>query len=179
MRVWNDPYNSVTRLGYGAGNTDAAAALEIGERATEAGLKVLVDFHYSDFWADPGKQKAPKAWASCTLAQKATATHDFTATTLQAMEDAGVNVGMVQVGNETNGAVAGVTGMPEHGADLLRRFGRGARGLPVRARRAALHQPGDVRGATRVTPRRCRRAGVDYDVFASSYYPYWHGTSRT
>src|SRR6187431_734322 len=101
VRVWNDPYNSVTHLGYGAGNTDAARALEIGERATAAGLKVLVDFHYSDFWADPGKQKAPKAWAGYTVAQTATATHDFTATTLQTMEDAGVDVGMVQVGNET------------------------------------------------------------------------------
>ena len=94
------------------GNTDAARATEIGERATAAGLKVLVDFHYSDFWADPGKQKAPKAWASMTLAQKATATHDYTEATLQDMKDAGVNVGMVQIGNETNGAVAGVTGIP-------------------------------------------------------------------
>ena len=63
VRVWNNPYNAGGD-GYGAGNVDVARATEIGERATAAGMKVLVDFHYSDFWADPGKQNAPKAWES-------------------------------------------------------------------------------------------------------------------
>jgi arabinogalactan endo-1,4-beta-galactosidase len=60
VRVWNDPFD-VDGNGYGGGDVDVDRAVEIGERATDAGLGVLVDFHYSDFWADPAKQKAPKA----------------------------------------------------------------------------------------------------------------------
>lgn len=62
LRVWNDPYDSDGN-GYGGGNNDLASAITMGKWASEAGLKVLIDFHYSDFWADPAKQKAPKAWA--------------------------------------------------------------------------------------------------------------------
>ena len=60
VRVWNDPYDS-NGNGYGGGNSDLAKACEIGRRAARYGMKLLVDFHYSDFWADPSKQKAPKA----------------------------------------------------------------------------------------------------------------------
>ena len=62
LRVWNDPYDSDGN-GYGGGNNDLASVITMGKWASEAGLKVLIDFHYSDFWADPAKQKAPKAWA--------------------------------------------------------------------------------------------------------------------
>lgn len=62
LRVWNDPYDSDGN-GYGGGNNDLASAITMGKWASEAGLRVLIDFHYSDFWADPAKQKASKAWA--------------------------------------------------------------------------------------------------------------------
>ncbi|MBS6443472.1 MAG: glycosyl hydrolase 53 family protein [Clostridium sp.] len=62
LRVWNDPYDSDGN-GYGGENNDLASVITMGKWASEAGLKVLIDFHYSDFWADPAKQKAPKAWA--------------------------------------------------------------------------------------------------------------------
>ena len=60
LRVWNDPFDAEGN-GYGGGNCDVEAATTMGKWATAAGLKVLIDFHYSDFWADPGKQQAPKA----------------------------------------------------------------------------------------------------------------------
>ena len=60
VRVWNNPYDTETGLGYGGGNNDIWKAIEIGKRATEKGMKVFVDFQYSDFWADPAKQYAPK-----------------------------------------------------------------------------------------------------------------------
>ena len=63
VRVWNDPYDS-DKNGYGGGNNDLEKAIEIGKRATENNMKVLIDFHYSDFWADPAKQKAQKAWGT-------------------------------------------------------------------------------------------------------------------
>ena len=57
--MWNNPYDTETGLGYGGGNNDIWKAIEIGKRATEKGMKVFVDFQYSDFWADPAKQYAP------------------------------------------------------------------------------------------------------------------------
>lgn len=59
VRVWNDPYDAQGN-GYGGGDNDIAAAVAIGERATAHGMRLLVDFHYSDFWADPAKQQPPK-----------------------------------------------------------------------------------------------------------------------
>lgn len=70
LRVWNDPYDSRGN-GYGGGNCDIDAAVEMGKRATAAGMKVLIDFHYSDFWADPNKQMVPKAWKGMDIETKA------------------------------------------------------------------------------------------------------------
>ena len=66
VRVWNNPYDAEGH-GYGGGNCDIQNAVEIGKRATKYGMKLLVNFHYSDFWADPGKQMVPLAWKDMTL----------------------------------------------------------------------------------------------------------------
>ena len=81
VRVWNDPYDA-NGNGYGGGNCDLENAAIIGKLATNAGMKVLVDFHYSDFWADPSRQLVPKAWKGYTVAQKETAIYDYTKTSL-------------------------------------------------------------------------------------------------
>jgi arabinogalactan endo-1,4-beta-galactosidase len=179
IRVWNDPYDAAGR-GYGGGTVDVDRAVVIGERATAAGLGVLVDFHYSDFWADPARQLAPKAWATLDDAATVTALHDFTADALQRFEDAGVDVRMVQIGNETNNAIAGHT---RAGRAIDAQFA-----ALVSAGSAAVREvlPGvlvAVHFTNPETPGRyaeyaagLAQYGVDYDVFASSYYPYWHGT---
>lgn len=69
-------------------------AKKIGQYATAAGIKLLVDFHYSDFWADPGKQQVPKAWADFTLDEKVAAVKSYTSESLKTLLDAGVDVGM-------------------------------------------------------------------------------------
>mgnify|MGYP000847729648 FL=1 len=69
VRVWNDPYDKYGN-GYGGGNNDLDKAIEIGKRATENNMKVLIDFHYSDFCTDPAKQKAPKEWQNYTIGEK-------------------------------------------------------------------------------------------------------------
>ncbi len=66
IRVWNDPFDATGR-GYGGGSVDVDRAVEIGELATAAGMGVLVDFHYSDFWVDPAKQILPKAWKDLSV----------------------------------------------------------------------------------------------------------------
>ncbi|MCL1872031.1 MAG: glycosyl hydrolase 53 family protein, partial [Promicromonosporaceae bacterium] len=174
VRVWNDPYDSAGH-GYGGGDVDVTRAIEIGQRATAAGLHLLIDFQYSDFWADPSKQQAPKAWAGYTPAQTAQAVHDFTADALTRFKTAGVDVRMVQVGNETNNGVAGVTGWPAMAAVFSAGSAAVRETLPNAL--VALHFT-DPETAGRYTGYASQLAqyGVDYDVFASSYYPYWHGS---
>ena len=90
VRVWNDPFDAEGH-GYGGGNCTVDTALEIGKRATKYGMKLLVDFHYSDFWADPGKQMVPKAWKDMDLETKAAALEQYTRESLQKLKDAGVD----------------------------------------------------------------------------------------
>ena len=174
IRVWNDPHDAAGK-GYGGGTVDVARAVELGERATDAGLGVLVDFHYSDFWADPAKQKAPKAWAGLSVDEKATAVEAFTEDALRQMADAGVDVEMVQVGNETNNGVAGVTGF----ANMAKIFQAGSaavRDVFPEALVAVHFTNPETTGRYAGYAANLKTYGVDYDVFASSYYPYWHGT---
>ena len=108
VRVWVDPFDSDGH-GYGGGNCTAATAAEIGARAARYGMKLLVDFHYSDFWADPGKQMVPKAWAGLSVDEKAERIRTYTTESLTAIRDAGADIGMVQIGNETNNGICGET----------------------------------------------------------------------
>ena len=75
VRVWVDPKDE-NGNGYGGGNCDLANAIAIGKRATANHMKLLVDFHYSDFWADPSKQMVPKAWANMDIDEKVVAIYD-------------------------------------------------------------------------------------------------------
>ena len=106
VRVWNDPYDKDGN-GYGGGNNDAQKAGIIGKRAADYGMKLLVDFHYSDFWADPKKQFAPKEWKHLTFEDKKAALYQYTEESLTAIIEAGADVGMVQIGNEINNGMAG------------------------------------------------------------------------
>ena len=76
IRIWNDPW-SETGESYGAGENDVKTSLAIAKRVTEAGFGVLLNFHYSDFWADPGKQFKPKAWASFGVEELDGVYHNF------------------------------------------------------------------------------------------------------
>jgi len=174
VRVWNDPYDADGN-GYGGGTNDVAAAVEMGERATAAGLDVLVDFHYSDFWADPGKQRSPKAWEGLAIGDRADAVESFSADVLQQLKDAGVDVSMVQVGNETNSGVAGVTGWD--GMAAIFSAGSAAVRTVFPSAKVVVHftNPETV-GRYAGYAAELDARGVDYDVFASSYYPYWHGS---
>ena len=93
VRIWNDPYDKDGN-GYGGGNCDIDKAVLIGQRATKYGMKLLVNFHYSDFWADPGKQMVPKAWQGMEIEEKTEAVYQYTKECLQKLKDAGVDVGM-------------------------------------------------------------------------------------
>ena len=173
VRVWNDPFDAEGH-GYGGGNCTVKTARELGQRATAVGMKLLVDFHYSDFWADPGKQKAPKAWADYDLETKAAALEAYTRDALTTLRNSGVDVGMVQVGNETNGALCGETDW----ASIVTLMNAGARAVRdiYPAAKVAVHFANPENGAYPSYAASLDQYGLDYDVFGSSYYPYWHGT---
>ena len=174
IRIWNNPYDSSGR-GYGGGNNDLEKAKTIGKLASDAGMKVLIDFHYSDFWADPGKQQAPKAWKAYSLDEKVAAVESYTLSSLNALKAAGVNVGMVQVGNETNNAICGET-TRENMAKIFNAGSRAVREFDP-ACLVALHFTNPEKGGFYTGwAKSLKDYGVDYDVFASSYYPFWHGT---
>ena len=179
IRVWNNPYDA-SGNGYGGGNNDLQKAVDMGKLATEAGMRVLIDFHYSDFWADPAKQKAPKAWADMTIEQKTAAVKDYTMNSLNTLLDAGVDVGMVQVGNETNNGIAGESDLKNANTTAIFRAGCEAIQQVEQDRnreiKAVVHFANPEKQNYMTYADELAKAGVEYDVFASSYYPYWHGT---
>ena len=174
VRIWNDPYDK-NGNGYGGGNCDVENAIEIGQRATKYGLKLLINFHYSDFWADPAKQMVPKAWVGLDSTQMSEELYKYTKESLQKIVDAGVDVGMVQIGNETNGYMCGFKGW----ADItkLMRAGSNATREVCPNALIAIHfaNPEKVTNYKNYAYYLASNQ-VDYDIFASSYYPFWHGT---
>lgn len=179
VRIWNDPYDE-NGNGYGGGNCDIENAIVVGKRATEHGMKLLVDFHYSDFWADPGKQMVPKAWQGMNFEEKQEALYQYTRDCLQKLKAAGVDVGMVQIGNETNGALCGESATSLGGwkriMELMSAGSRAVREVCPEAMVAVHFANPENAASYEGYARNLDYYGVDYDVFASSYYPYWHGT---
>ena len=178
VRIWNDPYDAEGH-GYGGGNCDVKKAAVIGRRAMEHGMKLLVDFHYSDFWADPGKQYAPKAWARKRIDDKADLIAAFTEESLNAILDEGADIGMVQIGNEIN---KGMCGTYEE-ADVMKLLSSAS--AAVRKVSSSSGRQIDVAihytsvDDTEATVKRAGTLdsyGVDYDIFGISYYTYWHGS---
>ena len=178
VRVWNDPYDE-NGNGYGGGNNDAAKAAEIGARAAKYGMKLLVDFHYSDFWADPAKQMVPKAWMDMDIEAKKVAIYEYTKESLKTIIDAGADVGMVQIGNEINNGMAGETKWREIGPLLCQ--------ASTAVRETSAEYEKDIQIAVHFTniedqekiftyAERLVEREVDYDIFGVSYYSFWHGT---
>ena len=173
VRVWVDPFDSEGR-GYGGGNCTAETAGKLGARAAKYGMKLLVDFHYSDFWADPAKQQVPKAWAGLSIGDKAEKLREYTASSLKTIRDAGADIGMVQIGNETNNGLCGEIAVPkmcalyQAGAEAVRAFDPNIL--------IAVHFTNPEAGNYSKLAYMLASNQVDYDVFSTSYYPYWHGT---
>lgn len=89
----------------GGGNNDLEKTVKIAARAKSMGFKFLLDFHYSDWWADPGKQNMPKAWVGLNLEDLKKAVYDYTVKVIQTLAKAGAMPDMVQIGNEVNGGM--------------------------------------------------------------------------
>lgn len=186
VRIWNNPY-VVGPEGVGGGNTDEAKAIEMAKRAKALGMKVLVDFHYSDFWVDPGQQKKPDAWKNDSGDKLVDDVYAYTAKVMQDFNAQGVTPDMVQVGNELNNGIL----WPE--AQLTEDNPNGYKFL-AKLLNAGLQAVHDNDKDNKVKTM-IHLAGVDvnlyhtffdnlivknkvndFDIIGMSFYPFWHGT---
>ena len=178
VRVWNDPFDSDGH-GYGGGNCNAETAAILGARAATYSMDTCVDFHYSDFWADPNKQMCPKAWDGMNLTEKKEALYTYTVDSLKQIIDAGANVSLVQIGNEINNGMSGCTAFGDV-AELLKMGSKAVRDVAAeygRDIKVVVHYTQiDNPDGTLATAEKLSKYKVDYDVFGVSYYPYWHGS---
>jgi arabinogalactan endo-1,4-beta-galactosidase len=174
LRIFNSPKELPNDLPY---------TIALAQSAKKLGFHFLLDFHYSDTWADPGKQFLPKAWEGMTHAQLVDALLEYTQRTIAAFRDAGVLPDMVQIGNEiTNGMLWPDARLPanwDNFADLLKagiagvEAGKGNSARP----RIMIHID---RGGDKVRTKEffdsLMAHHVDFDVIGQSYYPWWHGS---
>ena len=178
IRLWNDPW-SETGESYGAGENDLKTSLEIAKRVTAAGFGVLLNFHYSDFWADPGKQIKPKAWADYGVKELEQAVYDYTLESMQTFLDAGVNITMVQVGNELSNGLLWPEGKVPNYDNIATFVNAGIRAV----RKADATIPvmihldnGGNNALYREWFDNFTKRGEDFEIIGLSYYPFWHGS---
>jgi len=191
-RIWNHPFNDEHFIpnhpqfgtgfgpgGHGAGNNNVDRAIEMGLRATEQGMRLLANFHFSDFWADPARFNTPRAWLGLSAIERRQAVYDFTYESLDRMIQAGVDVGMVQIGNEKNPGMAGVSALGNLNMYHMVRYGLMAvdsinekYGLNIL--RAVHFTDPHALDAQMQRAQNLYDAGAVYDVFLLSWYPYLH-----
>src|SRR5690606_30087076 len=116
LKVWVNPAD---------GYNTKEHVLAVAKRARKAGLKLLVDFHYSDTWADPGKQTKPAAWAGLPFDQLERAVYEHTFDVLDALRRQGTTADMVQSGNEINGGLLRPDGSNQNWANTARLLNAG------------------------------------------------------
>lgn len=185
IRVWNDPKSEAGEP-YLAGSCDIDHYIRLASLAKRKGFHLLMDFHYSDFWADPGKQFIPKAWREFDIAQMTRAVYAFTRDCLQKAKAAGVAPEMIQVGNEiTNGMLwplgklelhDGTRGNYDNFCRLVDAGCRACREVTPQARIMLHLERSNDKAVYQEFFSRMADAGIDYDIIGASYYPYWHGT---
>lgn len=178
VRIFNDPYDE-NHNSYGGGHNDLATALAIGKRASAYNIPLYIDFHYSDFWADPSKQQVPKTWSNMSLLEKKLAIYDYTVNCLNQFIENNIEIKLVQIGNETNYNFCGETSW-DNICTLLSSGIKAVRDIAVSnnlSLETVLHFTNpEIKDNYSTIAAALDQHNVDYDVFATSYYPYWHGT---
>jgi arabinogalactan endo-1,4-beta-galactosidase len=174
LRLFHTPTQLPNNLDYTLAEAREAKAL---------GYRFLLDFHYSDTWADPGKQFLPKAWEGKSHAELVQAVFAYTRDTIARFRDAGVMPDMVQIGNEVSAGMLWPDGrLPEHWDNFAGLVKAGIRGVeagsgPAAQPRIMIHiDQGGNRARTKAFFDRLNSYGVEYDVIGQSYYPWWQGS---
>ncbi len=168
LRVWVDPTDGW------CGTEDV---VKKALRAQHLGMRIMIDFHYSDSWADPGKQNIPKAWQELDLEGLKGAVAEHTREVLTALRNAQVDVEWVQIGNETATGMLWPIGLYQSGtensnyAELTQAGARAAKEIYPEAKVAIHVDQGDVLGRFTYIFDYLRKEGVEYDMIAMSLYP--------
>ncbi|SDQ19628.1 glycosyl hydrolase 53 family protein [Microbacterium sp. cf332] len=197
LRVWVDPTDAEGRP-YQGGTNDLDTTLRLAERARAAGLGLMVDLHYSDFWADPKKQSLPRSWRHLDMRGVCDAVAAHTSDVVDAVRGAAGSPEWVQVGNETtNGMLWPFGRTPKYDLEsrtfaavpveearaqydrlaTLLQAGSAAVRAAAPGSRIVLHL--DAGGAADLYRRwfdEITARGVDFDAVGLSYYPLWHGS---
>lgn len=182
IRLWNHPYSEAGEP-YGAGTNDFETAKKLLHRGKKLGFDILLDYHYSDFWADPGKQFVPKAWKGYSVEQLEQAVYDYTRITLNELSEENLLPEMVQVGNELSNGLLWPTGRVPEYDNIARYVKAGVRAvrevsrLSGREIKVMIHlDNGGNNALYREWFDNFMSRGGDFDVIGLSYYPFWHGT---
>ena len=187
IRIWNHPYSPAGEA-YLAGSNDLDTYIRLATLAKSKGYRLLMDFHYSDFWADPGKQFIPKAWACLSPDELVEAVYRFTARCLKAAKEAGVAPELIQVGNEiTNGMLwpigklenaDGTRGNYDTFCRLVDAGCRACREITPEAKIILHLERSHDQAVYQEFFSNMESHGISYDIIGASYYPYWHGTPQ-
>lgn len=178
LRLWNQPENVPESRGY----CSLDHTLQMAKKIEENGMSFMLDFHYSDFWADPAQQRKPLAWRDLSRGELEEAVYTYTRDTLRAFESQGTLPDMVQIGNEIRSGLLFPEGeLPDY-EGMVRLVNAGIRG----AREVAgsdrmqvmihLDQGGRYDWLHRWFEGAFEKGLMDFDVIGLSYYPFWHGT---
>ena len=179
LRLWNDPYDENGRP-YGAGTNDLPRTMELARRCKALGLPWMLDLHYSDFWADPGKQYPPKAWAELDAAGLTRAVAAWTARTLMTLKEAELLPAIVAVGNEISNGLLWPQGEVPNWSNVARFVSAGLRAVKAvdPSIKSMIHlDNGGWYGLYRSWFDSYRiNGGADFDLIGLSWYPFWHGS---
>jgi arabinogalactan endo-1,4-beta-galactosidase len=169
LKVWVNPAD---------GYNNRARVLQMAPRIKAAGMRLLIDFHYSDSWADPGKQVKPAAWANLSFTQLRDALYNHTFDITSSLANQGTPADMVQIGNEINPGMLLPTGSTSNWGNLATLLTAGANAAKAAnpSTRVMLHlAEGGDNALFRWWFDNATSRGVPFDVIGASYYPYWHG----
>lgn len=171
LRTWVNPSDNKTD-----GHCSKAETVAMALRAQKMGMKVMIDFHYSDSWADPSKQVKPAAWKDHSFTQLLTDVYDYTFEVMSALKTAGITPEWVQVGNETPGGMLLPEGSTDNWAQLAQLINKGYDAIKAvsPSSKVILHvDRGNDNQRFRPWFDQAKAHGAKYDVIGLSYYPYW------
>ncbi|MDR3653152.1 MAG: arabinogalactan endo-1,4-beta-galactosidase [Paludibacter sp.] len=171
LRTWVNPSDSK-----GSGHCSKDETVAMAVRAKKWGMRVMIDFHYSDSWADPSKQVKPKAWEGHDFTQLQKDVYDYTFDVMSALKKAGVTPEWVQVGNETRTGMIYPEGNTDNWAQLAQLINKGYEAVKAVSptTKVILHvDQGNNKALFQNWFDNATKYGAKYDVIGMSYYPYW------
>lgn len=178
LRLWNHPYSNKGEA-YGGGTNDLLTTVELAKRVVSSGMDFMLDFQYSDFWADPAKQVKPKEWENLQGAELQRAVYEYTKNTLLLMKKEGVLPSIVQVGNEITNGLLWPDGNVENLDGMAMLLKAGIQGVKEVASdiKILLHLDfGTDNEMYRKWFSNIALYDLEFDIIGMSYYPYWNGS---